>query len=187
MSEPTATDSAFDRAIREAVIVVSRLVRTHQAYNTINVPTVKVYVQRFPGRPEQDNRGVASLDYRITCDDVTVRQAQTPATGEIEVRLPPGMRISVHTLGSEYRISRLAALHPGTEHRGVQQRLQMLGYHVGALHGNADPASDYVNPDADTEHAMLDFQCDSNLFPDAMFGTRSQAALSDLMRAARGE
>lgn len=178
----------LERWLGEAVTVVSRLVRTSTAYNAINVPTIIVYVQRFPGRPERDNRGVQGLDYRITCNGVQVRQAQTPATGRVDVRLPVGMNVSLHVLGTEYQVSRLAALHPRTEIRGVQQRLEMLGYHVGgALHGNADLASTYVNPNVDTEHAMLDFQADSNLFPDAMFGSGSLNSLRNLMRNSGGE
>jgi len=187
MSEPTGASAAERRRVDEMMVVISRIIRTRDAYNAINVPTVRVYVQRFPGRPEQDNRGVQDLDYRIVCDGAIVRRTQTPATGRIDLRLPPGMNVSLHVLGTEYRVTRLGALHPRAQIRGVQQRLEMLGYHVGALHGNADLASTFVNPDVDTEHAMLDYQADSNLFPDAQFGTNSQNALRNLMRDSRGE
>jgi hypothetical protein len=165
-------------------VIAARLVQeATDAYNAVNVPSVWMFVHRCPGLPRHENRGVRGLEYRITSDGVEVSTGTTPASGEIRVRIPVGRTTILHVMGTEYEVSRLANLHPTEEYRGVQQRLEMLGHHVGALHGDNRRADTYNNPSSEIELSMLDFQADHNLFTDAKFGPRSQTALRNVMRA----
>lgn len=169
--------------------VAARLVReATAAYNAINVPSVLVFIHRCPGLPRNQNRGVQGLQFRITTDGIEVSTGRTPASGEIRIRLPAGRRTILHVMGTEYEMSRLANLHPNTEYRGVQQRLEMIGHHVGTLHGDNRRADTYNNPSSDIELSILDFQADNNLFTDGNFGPNSQARLRSIMRSnPRGE
>ena len=71
----------------------------------------------------------------------------------------------------------------------MQQRLEMLGYCPGPYpEGVVDVRADtYVNPNAETERAILDFQADNGLFADAQFGPTSSRALGNVVRNAGGE
>jgi len=105
----------------------------------------------------------------------------------ISIRLAPGATATLRILGSVYEISMTDELHPIEEMRGVQQRLAMLGYCPGPLKGDDARADTYVNPDAETERAILDFQVDNDLYADAQFGPTSSRALRNVVRNARGE
>ncbi len=171
-------------------LVAARLARdaeVRSAYNAVSTRSVFVYTNKFPGVPERDNRGIEGLEYRILCDGTLIRNGRTAADGKIEVRLPAGRRVILEVLGSQYEISAMATLHPNDQIRGVQQRLEMLGYHVGSLHGDDRRASTYRNPDAATEQAMLEFQTDAGLFADARFGPQSQRRLRERITGAGGE
>jgi len=170
-------------------VVAARLVReATAAYNAVNVQSVLVFIHRCPGLPRNENRGVQGVQFRITTDGVEVSTGTTPASGEVRVRLPAGRTTVLHAMGTEYEVSRLANLHPTEEYRGVQQRLEMLGHHAGALHGDNRRADPYNNPSSDIELSILDFQADHNLFTDGKFGPRSQSALRNVMRSnPRGE
>ena len=167
-------------------IVIARLLRLYEAFNTINLPTVDVYVQSAPGTPNI-KRGVKGLDYQVLIGGFPMQSGQTNNNGKIEVRLFPGLATTVKVLGSEYEVGLLGALHPIAEMRGVQQRLTLLGFHTGPLHGDNRRADTYENPDVDTERAVLIFQADNNLFPDAMFGPKSEKALKKLMKKSKAE
>jgi hypothetical protein len=171
-------------------IVAARLARDSEirdAYNAIDTQSVFVYMQKCAGVPERENRGIEGLDYRILCDGTLIRQGRTAADGKIEIRLPVGRRVILEVLSSQYEISIMPTLHPIDQIRGVQQRLEMLGYHIGPIHGDGRLASTYRNPDSITEYAMLEFQTDANLFADAKFGTQSGRKLQEHITDAGGE
>jgi peptidoglycan hydrolase-like protein with peptidoglycan-binding domain len=146
---------------------------------------IRVYVQMYPGTAAR--AGVDRLEYSVTVGDAPPVQGHTGSDGMISIRLAPGATAALRVLGSTYDISLTDELHPIEEMRGVQQRLAMLGYCPGPLKGDDARADTYVNPDAETERAILDFQADKGLFADAQFGPTSSRSLRRVVRDARGE
>jgi len=166
---------------------VRRIREGDEHLNTINRRKIAVYFQRFPGTEESSGIQGLAFEARDAGGALTAR-GQTEADGKLEVRVTAGAPTTVRILGSDYALSLLSGdLHPREEFRGVQQRLEMLGYYVGALHGDNRAASTYHNPDQATERAILNFQSDNELFPDAMFGPNSNRALRRIMRNSHGE
>jgi len=151
----------------------------------IRLREIRVYLQKFPGTSSRS--GVDPLEYSVTVGDAPPVQGRTGGDGMITIRLAPGSTATLRVLGSVYEISLTDELHPIEEMRGVQQRLAMLGYCPGPLQGDDARADSYVNPDAGTERAILDFQADNDLFADAQFGPTSSRALRNVVRNARGE
>jgi len=167
-------------------LVASRIIPDFDVNNAVNVRTVDVYIQDSAGAPE-DKRGVEGLQYEVLSNDLVVQTGMTDKEGKIQVFLFPGARTILKVLGTEYEVSLLGTLHPRAQLRGVQQRLDLLGYHPGTLHADAALAADYDNKTEGTEKAILDFQADNKLFPDAMFGPKSQQTLEKLMTKTKAE
>jgi len=153
----------------------------------VRLREVRVYLQMFPGTDSRS--GIDRLEYSVTAGDAPPVEGRTGSDGMITIRLAPGATATLRVLGSEYWISLADELFPIEEMRGVQQRLEMLGYCPGPFpEGIVDVRADtYVNPNADTERAILDFQADNGLFADAQFGPTSSRALGNVVRNARGE
>jgi len=146
-----------------------------------------VYLQKYPGTAA--GAGVDQLEYTVTVGDAPPVEGRTGSDGMITIRLAPGATARLRVLGCEYWISLADDLFPIEEMRGVQQRLGMLGYCPGPYpEGVVDVRADaYVNPNAETERAILDFQADNDLFADAQFGPTSSRALGNVVRNAGGE
>jgi len=151
----------------------------------VRLREIRVYVQKYPGTAAR--AGVDQLEYSVTVGDAPPAQGRTGRDGMITIRLAPGATATLRVLGSTYEIGLTDELHPIEEMRGVQQRLEMLGYCPGPLKGDDARADAYVNPDAETERAILDFQADNDLFADAQFGSKSSDKLKSVVRNARGE
>ena len=166
---------------------IAKLHAKAPAHNVVNVPTVIVYLQRHPGTTG-DHRGIGTLDYDVLVAGKVVRQDTTKDDGRALVPVPPGTVAILRILGTDYEIHRLLNVAPPETMRGIQQRLAMLGYHYGPLVPGeniiANKIDFYDNPDWHTEQAMLDFQADSGLFPDALFGPKSRKTLDDSLQSA---
>ncbi len=167
-------------------LVAARIVPDFDFHNAVNVRTVDVYIQDSAGAPG-DKRGVEGLQYEVLSNDQVIQTGLTDKEGKIQVFLFPEATTILKVLGTEYEVSLLGTLYPRTQLRGVQQRLDLLGYHPGTLHADAALAADYDNKTEGTEKAILDFQADNKLFPDAMFGPKSQQALEKLMTKTKAE
>src|SRR6266566_3791832 len=144
---------------------IARLIAGATGFNTINTRTVSIFFQKFPGTASA--AGVAALDFRVLNADGTVaQQGQTPADGRIRVRLSAGDTSRLEILGSVYEIALLdRALHPRDELRGVQERLNMLGYNAGTLRADNQRAdlrdarnNMGINDSEASERAILNFQ-----------------------------
>lgn len=166
--------------------VIARIVRVFEAHNAINVRTVDIYFQSYPGAPST-KRGVQGLEYQVLADGILIQSGQTGDNGKVKVRVAPGVRTVLRILSSEYEVSLIGSFHPIEQMRGVQQRLAVLGYKIGHLHGDNRRADTYNNPDEDTERAILNFQADNDLTPDAMFGPKSEKALKKVMKNSKAE
>ncbi len=167
--------------------VIARLLRVAKAHNSINVKTVKIYFQTSPGVPGKDKRGIEGLDYQVMCEGIPIQGDKTDKNGMAKVRVAPGVRTILKILGSEYEVSLIGGFRPIEQMRGVQQRQAILGYKIGLLHGDNRRANTYNNPNEDAERAILNFQADNDLFPDAMFGPKSEKALKKVMKNSKAE
>lgn len=173
--------------------LLTRLFREATAHNVLNQRTVEIFFQRFPGTSSA--AGIKDLDFRVLASDGSLaQQGKTTSNGRIRIRLGAGETAKLEVLGSVYDVSLLgAALHPIDELRGVQQRLNMLGYNAGALQTPVAPAAAIkadtsFNQSQSTELAIVDFQSDNNpLFIDAIAGPKTQARLKQVVKNAGGE
>jgi hypothetical protein len=169
---------------------VSRIVGAGRA--TIDRRKIQIFFQRFPGTNARS--GIQGLDFTVTVDGGPPRIGSTPADGKVEIRLAAGETATLEILGSQYQVTLLTGgLHPIAELRGVQQRLNMLGYNAGALEAPAVGVAAVLantgqNQTASTEHAIIDFQSDNNpLLIDSVAGGRTQPRIQQVVRSAGGE
>ena len=159
------------------------------AHNTINRRRVEIFFQRFPGVDPRS--GIAGLEFTVRVGTAPPRSGRTPANGKVEILLGAGEAATLQILGSRYEVTLMASrLHPVAELRGVQQRLNMLGYAAGALESGTPPvqAATSLNQNKTTEHAIIDFQSDHEpLLIDAIAGPRTQQKLQQTVANAGGE
>ena len=173
---------------------IARLVPDSAAHNTLNTKTVTIFFQKFPG--SSSSAGIADLDFQVVNPDGSVAQSgKTPADGKIKVRLSPGSSAKLQILGSVYDISLLGrSLFPKDELRGVQERLNILGYNAGTLRADNRKAAlrDLqnnmgLNDSEPSERAILNFQADNALFTDAMVGPATQSKLNSVTSSSGAE
>lgn len=173
-----------------AGVAVSRIVGTGQA--TINRRRILIFFQRFPGTNVRS--GIQGLDFSVSVGGGPLRPGRTLADGKIEIRLAAGETATLNILGSQYQVSPLiGGLHSVTELRGVQQRLNMLGYNAGVL--RADNTAPVTAPPIvenqstlETELAISNFQADNDpLFSDAICGPQTQTRIRNNVRNSGGE
>lgn len=158
---------------------------------TVNRQRVRIFFQRFPGSVASS--GIRGLDFTVTIGDAPPVTGVTPADGKIELRLGAGEIATLDILCSKYAISLLSGgLHPVAELRGVQQRLNILGYNAGALEtpalgGTAVLATTSLNQNQATELAIANFQADHKpLFIDGVAGSKTQSRLQQAVQNAGG-
>jgi hypothetical protein len=156
------------------------------------VVTIDVFFQRFAGTNAAS--GIEGLEFTLTSPGTAPLSGKTPPDGKITVRLGKTETAKLEILGSTYEISPLTeALHPITELRGVQQRLNMLGYNAGAPQvpaagSNPVLAATGLNQREETELAIINFQSDNDpLFIDGIAGAKTQPRLQKVVRDAGGE
>ena len=163
---------------------------TGSGLNTVNRRRVKIFFQRFAGTNAAS--GIAGLDFTITINGGPAIIGVTPADGKIEMLLSASDTAQLNILGSTYNVSLLVGgLHPVAELRGLQQRLNMLGYNAGALQAdNTAPVTAGIENQStiETELAITNFQSDNDpLFIDAIAGTKTQTRLRNNVKNSGGE
>jgi hypothetical protein len=171
-------------------VATRRIAATNNGPTTINRRKVQIFFQSFPGTSAAS--GIAGLNFVLTVGASPAVVGTTPADGHVDVRLAAGEVASLKILGSEYLVSLLDGLpFPVTQMRGVQQRLNMLGYHAGTLRGDNNPAFDRPTEGRFsflTEDAIINFQADHDpLFIDGIAGPKTQPKLSQVVKSAGGE
>lgn len=180
-----------NRELKMAVgAAVNKSVGAGQA--TLNRRRIQIFLQSFPGTNAQS--GIKDLDFTVAVNGGPPRIGRTSADGKIEIRLAPGETATLNVLGSQYQIDlNTVGLHPISELRGVQQRLNMLGYGAGVLESPAPGTSAVLartgfNQTESTERAIINFQADHEpLLIDGVAGGRTQPRIQQLVRAAGGE
>lgn len=169
-----------------AVFTTRRIRESAEGHTTINRRRVEIIFQRFAG--VEGDPGIEGLSYRLDVGSgAIVIEGRTDARGRVEVPLAAGETARLEILGSIYEITLDSTVHPGTEMRGAQQRLTMLGYYSGPIEANATPnAAGGVNPNFETEKAILDFQNDNGLFADADMNNNAQTTIDTILNDNNG-
>ncbi len=153
---------------------VRRVVHDAEYVNTINVgDRVAIDFVWFPGAPIEAqshiNPVVPNHPTTGQAREITYtwkREGQSPLTrtmekGRITISLPQGSKGTLEVFGTTWEITRYPAgtsMNPVTDIRGVQHRLNRLGYHLrrpGYKHSGIDGSEGRI-----TEHAVLQFQND---------------------------
>lgn len=125
---------------------------------------VEVVFQVFPGTAgAAADRGVANVDFEVTIGKHTSK-GKTDADGKVVLFIPSTGKAVLDILGTKYAVRPVAALDAKATKRGVQQRLQGLGYELGTVDGVVGGR---------TGRAILQFQADNNIdtqgLPDGSF------------------
>ena len=151
---------------------LSRFIRGSSLFNTLNSRTVEITMQRSPGNPQGDKRGIDKLDYKVEINDREVVKGKTSQDGKIEVRIRGGSPSILKLLHNNnvvasYEVtSSTDALAAKTTTLGQKQRLRMLGYQLGHT-GTDQDGVDNVNNNMEFERSILDFQVESSALNDA--------------------
>lgn len=141
------------------MISIARLV-ADTVFNTINLPTAIIYLQKYPGKPS-DDAGIEGLEYTVESDGAKTQKGKSAKNGKVEVRLMPGAKTVLKVMGTEYDISitndEFAAVNT---HEGRKERLRYLGYQIGHYGANKNGVDDDSVPRFEYERSVCDFQAD---------------------------
>ena len=114
---------------------------------------VKVYFQRFPGTHGGNaERGINDVDY--TYETAAVKdQGRTAVDGAVVMKIRVGeTRIKLTIFSTVYELTLVPTIDPVTTLKGIQWRLDLLGYEPGAIDGIAGRKTDF---------AMLEFEANN--------------------------
>ncbi len=172
---------------------VARLNQGASNHNQLVGRRVAVYFQTAPGLPKGIKRGIGNLDYKVYWgnEEKQTGRTSTQKDGKVVVVISPNANIQtiLEILGTRYEIIRLQNMARSNTIRGIQQRLNILGYYYGPLVGNeveinlpVNQKKLYENPNKETEQAILDFQVDHDLFADAMYGPKTSKGMEDQLK-----
>jgi hypothetical protein len=169
------------------IVATRRIVGSHHGPTTLNRRRVKIYFQSYPGTSAAS--GIAGLQFTVKVGKSPVVTGTTPKDGLIEIWLASGETASLKVMGTEYTVSALAGVpFPIDELRGMQQRLNMLGYNAGPLHADNTEAKKFIMDGEGNERAVINFQSDHDpLFIDALSGNQTRATLHKAVHDAGGE
>lgn len=170
-----------------ADVATRRIAASNLGPTTINRRRVQIFFQAFPGTSAKS--GIKDLTYVLTVGTSPVVVGKTPEDGHVDVHLASGDTASLKVLGTEYQVGLLDGLPFAiTELRGVQQRLDMLGYNAGDLQADNLAARTGFNQNAATERAIINFQADhEDLFIDGVAGAKTQPRIQHVVQGAGGE
>lgn len=141
---------------------VTRTAAGHAHHNTVNLRTIKVYLQRFPGKHGTDaDRGIPNVDYVVRVGRRVVDRGKTGADGLVKMLVPAGRSIELEALGTKYDVRIVNRIEPKTVVKGQQQRLVLLGYEAGTPDGILGRKTDL---------AALQFQANTSLDPAGSLG-----------------
>ena len=161
---------------------IARLVPGSTGFNTINVRTVEIFMQKSPGKPG-DVRGITGMLFEVVKDGSVVQTGTTPADGKITMRVPGGSATLRFSAGggvfAEYDVTiKDDAPEAVTTMDGQKRRLRMLGYQIG--HGGAEGigVDGATVPDVAFDRCVLELQCDKDLPPSSLGDAATQGALT---------
>lgn len=150
---------------------VSRTASGTRTGNTLVLRKVKVIFQVYPGTGGTDaERGIANVDFTVTVASHSLRATgRTAADGSLEIQIPAGSTADLNILGTVYPITVRTAIEGSTTTKGVQRRLNLLGYELGGVDGAVGQK---------TDRATLNVQADSDLDADGVIGSKTRSQLT---------
>jgi hypothetical protein len=143
---------------------IARLVAGSTAANTINIPTVDIFLQKSPNKPSGDKRGI-TVDFEVEKNGAVIQTGTTGEDGKVSMRVPGGaatLRIKAPGATAEYAVTvRNAAIEGATTAAGQQRRLRMLGYHVGQTGPEGNGVDGAAVPSRELDRSIMEFQADT--------------------------
>lgn len=160
---------------------ISRLVAGSTAANTINIPTVNIFLQKSPGKPSGDKRGVTGVTFQVVKNGAVIQTGTTGADGKVVMQVPGGsatLRVTAGGATADYDVTiRTDAIEGAATAAGQQRRLRMLGYQLGSAGTDGNGVDGAVIPTTQFDRAALEFQADANQVMDGVLGPNSQGSL----------
>jgi len=160
---------------------ISRLVAGSTALNTLNIPTVEIYLQKSPAKPSGDQRGIAGVDWEVVKDGDVIQTGTTGKDGKVEMWVPGGsatLRVKAAGATAEYAVSvRNDRIEELDSVMGPQRRLRMLGYHLGHSGGEGNGVDGIARPSREFDRSVLEFQADSSRKMDSLMEDVAAGAL----------
>ena len=127
---------------------------------------IKIYFQKYPGTDAAS--GISGVSYTFTVAGET-QSGSTSSDGSITLEMPAQATGFLNIFGTDYSIRIRHHLEAISSMKGVQRRLDMLGYHLGSIDGVLGKH---------TDRSVLNFQADNNpLDPDGGPGPKTQPIL----------
>ena len=145
---------------------IARQVLGATTFNTINVQTVEIFLQRSPGRPAGDVRGTNAATFHVRDSTGALIQTDiTPASGRIQMQIL-GSFSTLEVLGgtavAQYTVRiRNTAVEAVATPAGQQRRLRMLGYHIGHSGPEGNGVDGVAVPIPEMDRSILEFQTDT--------------------------
>jgi len=144
---------------------ITRLVPGAPGFNTLNVRTVDIFLQKSPGKPSGDVRGINLLNFQVVKDGGVIQNGTTGPDGRIRMRIQGGvstLRLTGGTPASEYEVSiRDDAAEAVATPEGQQRRLRMLGYHIGHAGPEGNGVDGAAVPITEVDRSISEFQTDT--------------------------
>jgi hypothetical protein len=148
-----------------SIFSIARLVTGSTAANTINIPTVNIFLQKSPNKPEKDKRGISGVSFEVVKDGVVIQNGTTGADGKIVMQVPGGaatLRITASGATVDYAVSiRNDAIEDVATPEGQKRRLRMLGYHLGHAGPEGNGVDGAVVPTREMDRSIQEFQADT--------------------------
>jgi hypothetical protein len=167
---------------------IGRLVRNSSLFNTLNTRKVEIVLQKSPGKPGTDKRGIKDLEWQVSKNGVVIQTGKTADDGKVKMRVRGGSSILQWVVGTttvvaEYTVRiRDTAMEAVTDQRGQLRRLRVLGYQIG--HSGADGIGvDSTNPPpalvVEGDRAILQFQTDEGIKATGTMDANTRTALTN--------
>ena len=103
-------------------ITIARLVPGSTAANTVNIPTVNIFLHKSPGKPSGDKRGITGVAFQVVKSGAVIQTGTTGADGKVVMQVPGGsatLRITASGATADYDVSiRSDAIEGGGHRRG---------------------------------------------------------------------
>lgn len=148
---------------------------TPRSRNRFTTAVVMLYLQQYPGKISVS--GIVGVPYELQIEGKVVKKGKTYKGGIVALMFDPAKTVHLQMLGSTYEISvRKDKMEPQSDIKGVQRRLNMLGYNAGAVTGVVNN-----NVSWETDRAILNFQADNKMRTDGIPGSRTQKRLRKLV------
>jgi hypothetical protein len=147
-----------------SVSPIARLVSGSSAFNTLNVRTVTIFLQKSPGKPG-DVRGINAQSFQVEKDGAVIQTGTTGADGKIRMRIEGGvstLQLLAGATPAEYTVTiRDDAIEAVATPAGQQRRLRMLGYHIGHTGPEGNGVDGVAAPSPEMDRSILEFQADT--------------------------